>query len=484
MVGRSTPFSILVYSAFPAASSLAVNRWSRYPDRLPADKLSSLHCAVDPRLHSTLPRPRKPPHASTFSSPLGHPPSPRTDGPVGRTSASRSDRLALVARADPRRRRRRGPEPPLKWSATENVLWEAPIPGRGHGSPTVVGDRVFLAAADTDAADAVGPLLRPQDRASDSGRRRSTAAASSRRGNAKSTHASSTPACDGERVFINFLNGGADRTPRPSTSTANSSGRRRSPTTCCTRASARRRPSTSRSCSSRPTTRAAGVIAGLDRATGKVVWKRDRPKLPNYASPIVLHVAGRDQLLMTGCDLVTEPRPAHRQEALGDQGLDHRVRDLDRHRRQARSSPAAAIRRTTSSAVQADGSGKVAWENNTRVYVPVDARPRRLPLRRDRRRRGHVLEVATPARKSGRSGSAGRSAPRRCWSATTSSPPTRPGRRSSSRPSPDGFTLLAENQLGDEAIATPVFCGGRMYTARRREGGRQAAGSALLHRQV
>src|SRR5437879_1666133 len=40
--------------------------------------------------------------------------------------------------------------PPLKWSETENVLWKSPVPGRGHGSPTVVGDQVFLATADHD----------------------------------------------------------------------------------------------------------------------------------------------------------------------------------------------------------------------------------------------------------------------------------------------------------------------------------------------
>ena len=37
---------------------------------------------------------------------------------------------------------------PTEWNAEQNVLWKAPIPGRGHSSPTVVGARVFLATAD------------------------------------------------------------------------------------------------------------------------------------------------------------------------------------------------------------------------------------------------------------------------------------------------------------------------------------------------
>src|SRR6267154_829068 len=43
-----------------------------------------------------------------------------------------------------------GQNPPLHWSETEGVLWKAPVRGRGHGSPTVVGDRVYLASADAE----------------------------------------------------------------------------------------------------------------------------------------------------------------------------------------------------------------------------------------------------------------------------------------------------------------------------------------------
>jgi outer membrane protein assembly factor BamB len=35
---------------------------------------------------------------------------------------------------------------PLEWSATENVLWKAPLPGRGSSCPVVCGERVFLTA--------------------------------------------------------------------------------------------------------------------------------------------------------------------------------------------------------------------------------------------------------------------------------------------------------------------------------------------------
>src|SRR3982751_6255387 len=39
---------------------------------------------------------------------------------------------------------------PLTWGEKENVLWKADVPGRGHGSPIVVGDHVVLATAEPD----------------------------------------------------------------------------------------------------------------------------------------------------------------------------------------------------------------------------------------------------------------------------------------------------------------------------------------------
>ena len=43
-----------------------------------------------------------------------------------------------------------GPPPPLNWDESTNILWRTALPGRGHGSPTVVGDRIYLATAEVD----------------------------------------------------------------------------------------------------------------------------------------------------------------------------------------------------------------------------------------------------------------------------------------------------------------------------------------------
>ncbi len=44
-------------------------------------------------------------------------------------------------------------DPPLRWSETENVAWKTALPGTGHSTPVVWGDRVYVTTAvPTDAA--------------------------------------------------------------------------------------------------------------------------------------------------------------------------------------------------------------------------------------------------------------------------------------------------------------------------------------------
>src|SRR5579864_5287606 len=36
---------------------------------------------------------------------------------------------------------------PLHWSDTQNIKWKAEIPGRGHSSPVIWGNRIFVTTA-------------------------------------------------------------------------------------------------------------------------------------------------------------------------------------------------------------------------------------------------------------------------------------------------------------------------------------------------
>ena len=56
---------------------------------------------------------------------------------------------------------------PVEWSATKNLAWKAEIPGRGHSSPVIWGDRIFLTTAvPIGRAEEPGsaPAAQPQSR--------------------------------------------------------------------------------------------------------------------------------------------------------------------------------------------------------------------------------------------------------------------------------------------------------------------------------
>ena len=48
-------------------------------------------------------------------------------------------------------------KPPVEWSSTKNIRWKTPLPGKGHSSPVLWNDNVFLTAAVP-----IGPKLPPR----------------------------------------------------------------------------------------------------------------------------------------------------------------------------------------------------------------------------------------------------------------------------------------------------------------------------------
>lgn len=350
--------------------------------------------------------------------------------------------------------------PPLTWSEKENVLWKVHVPGRGHGSPIVVGDQVFLATAE---ADRDSQSLVCFDRNTGEKRWQTDVhkGGLNKGGNEKASLASSTPACDGKRVFINFWNGkgiyttAVDREGKQlwQTKVADYTlhqGFGSSPAlhknVCLVTAD---------------TKGGTGVVAGLDRASGDIIWSRPRPKWPNYASPIVFHIAGKDQLLLQGCKLVTSLNPA-----TGEQ-----LWEIEGSTEECVTSPVAVgdiflvsggYPKNHVAAVKADGSGKVVWENKQRVYVPS-------MLAHD----GHFYAVLDSGQAI-------------CWKADTGAElwkgrvegtfsaslvligdtilaTNEAGRSHLFKATPEKFTPVGENQLGNSALASPAVCGGRIY---------------------
>lgn len=368
-------------------------------------------------------------------------------------------------------------QPPLTWSESENVLWRTAIPGRGHGSPTVVGDRLYVATAVSETQQQLVICL---DR--NTGQQLWSTAVHEKgfpdpsvpkaSGNAKASLASATIACDGTSLFINFLNAGAVYT------TALTLDGKQVWQTKITDYVVHQGYGSSPAIYEHlvivsADNKGGGAVAGLHRATGKIEWKRERPALPNYASPIILNIVGKDQCVLTGCDLVTSLNPLTGETLWETEGattecVTSTVTD-GLHVYTSGGYPKNHI-----SAVAADGSKKLAWENSVRAYVPS-------LLEKD----GYLyaaLDVGVAT----------------CWNAATgeevwkgrlagtfSSSPVLVGNRIYATneegttfvfmATPDGFQKLATNQLGESVFATPTFCHSKVFArvAHQTDGQRQ-----------
>jgi outer membrane protein assembly factor BamB len=352
-----------------------------------------------------------------------------------------------------------GQTPPVHWSETEGVIWKSPLPGRGHGSPTIVGDRIYLATAELAKQSQSVLCLNRQTG-------QFVWQTDVHRGNpdpghhSNSSAASSTVACDGSRLFINFLNGGAVYT-----TALDLSGKILWQHKICDYV-------THQGFGASPLLyqslvivsadhRGGGVIAALNRDTGYLVWSHSRPSLPNYTSPAIVQAAGRTQVVLAGCNLISsfDPTTGTRLWELNGSTEECVVTPVTDGTRIFTS---GGYPRNHTVAVYADGSGRIAWQNNARVYVPS------MILKE-----GFLYAVMD----------AGLAV---CWASDTGSElwkerlggdffasPVMVGNRIYAtnlgaktfvfEATPKHFEILAQNQLGDEAYASPAICGSRVY---------------------
>lgn len=192
---------------------------------------------------------------------------------------------------------------PIHWSATSNLVWQADLPGEGHASPIIWDNRVFTVAAKPDTEER---LLLCWDFATGQPLWQTVVLRSPfERKHTLNSHASSTPATDGERVYTAFLDVG-----EMVVSAHDFSGRQLWQV----------RPGPFKSvhgfCSS-PVLDGErlivngdhdgdGYIVALDRKTGKQIWKIDRPnKTRSYCVPTLFQAGGRRQMVLSGTMCVT-----------------------------------------------------------------------------------------------------------------------------------------------------------------------------------
>jgi len=292
------------------------------------------------------------------------------------------------------------------------------------------------------------------------------------RKNNKSTGASSTAACDGERVVISFPNDGG-----LFTTALDMDGQQLWQQRICDY-------EMHQGFGASPAlyqglvivsadNKAGGALAGLDRQTGEVVWKRERFTKPNYPSPTLLKVAGKDQLIMTGCDMVISYDPLTGKTNWETEGATTEcVTSTVTDGKLIYTS--GGYPKNHMSAILADGSGRLVWENKERLYVPS------LVIKD-----GFLYGVLDEGIAVCWRADSGKEMWKSRLGGTFSSSPVLVGDQIFStneagdffvfRATPAGFERLAKNQVGEEVLATPTIVGGRIYhrVAHRDENGQR-----------
>ncbi len=181
---------------------------------------------------------------------------------------------------------------PTSWSADKNVIWHSNVPGRGHGSPIVSGDQVFLATADERKQEQSIVAFSREDGAL---RWQTTISVGGFPGSSqmhtKSTHANGTLACDGSQLYCAFLANG-EITAVALDLDGNEIWKR---VICTFNSKFGYAPSPALYKSTvifAADNHGGGCIAALDRKSGKIVWKTKKFRA-GYGSAV--HFLNQDQ---------------------------------------------------------------------------------------------------------------------------------------------------------------------------------------------
>ena len=193
---------------------------------------------------------------------------------------------------------------PDTWSDTENVVWRSTVPGRGHSSPIVWGNQIFL----TTTQEAGRRLSVLSYRRTDGQLLWETAVPEGpiEHIHPKNSQASATPTTDGERVFVSFGSRGLvaiDFDGRVVWHTevgpiSNYHGSAGSPLLygdlLITYQDQRR----------------GAFVAAFDKRTGQLAWQTDRQGSVGWGSPVAVRVGDHDEIIVSSQRKVTAYDPS------------------------------------------------------------------------------------------------------------------------------------------------------------------------------
>ncbi len=354
-----------------------------------------------------------------------------------------------------------GQTPPTEWSASKNVLWKVDIPGRGHSSPTIVGDQIFLTTADEqrqiqgaicfDKTTGKQLWITPIHTGGFPGEI-----------HAKNTHASGTVACDGEQIYTTFYNEGAIKLSALSLAgklmwTKNAGpfnpkkyqfGYAASPLLYKDLVIV-----------SNEHDGACGLTAF--KKNGAPAWKTPRHSDISFSSPIVGNINGKDQLLMSGLFEVSSYDPVTGKPLWSVSGTTQAtcgtlVWDGDIV------FASGGFPDPQTLAVKADGSKQVLWTNNQKCYEQS-------MLAYD----GYLYALNDAGIAFCWRGTDGQEMWKQRLGGNVSSSPILVGQNIFAmneegttfvfKATPDSYQQVARNQLGEEGFPSPTFVDNKIY---------------------
>lgn len=217
---------------------------------------------------------------------------------------------------------------PVSWNGAEgkNVAWKVAIPGEGHASPTIWGNRVFLVSCLSDSKERV--LISLDRRTGKKLWQKTVLEGPLETKHTLNSFASSTPTTDGKFVYVAFLQVDGHTIPAPNV------GKPR-PITPGEMVVAAYDYDGNRQWMTKPGEFISAhgfcscpvifedllivngdhdgdsYIVALNRATGDIVWKTPRRhKIRSYVTPIIREINGQKQMVFSGskCIVSLDPR--------------------------------------------------------------------------------------------------------------------------------------------------------------------------------
>ncbi len=258
-------------------------------------------------------------------------------------------------------------QPVTEWSAEKNVRWKTPIPGRGHSTPIIVADKIYLTTGDAEKGT---QSLLAFDRKSGKQLWEKTIHQS---GYPQHLHKENSPASqtaqwDGSNILVVFEND-----QKVKVTAVSPSGE-----IVWSKVAGDYNPSYQFGYGSTPVlykdslivnvgTEKGGLITSLKTKDGEANWTIDRKGHDYWATPVVATVAGKEQFLISGLNKFSSFDPATgKLNWETEAGAKSMCGTIVWHDDMIFASGGFPERGTT--AVMADGSGKVVWKNIVQCY--------------------------------------------------------------------------------------------------------------------